>query len=97
MTAVFWLLAAGMTATVVALLWWTLRGARGNGSVQRRRALVQAHAAGVIDDAELVRKLAELDVMLPGEAGTQQASRSLAVPIALAVALPLFALSLIHI
>ena len=94
MTAVFWLLAAGMTATVVALLWWTLRGAHGDGPTQRRRALLQAHAAGVIDDAELARKLAELDATLPGEAGTQQASRSLAVPIALAVALPLFAFGL---
>ncbi len=90
MTEVFWLLAAGMTAAVVALMWWTLRGTQGDGSTQRRRALAQAHAAGVIDDAELARKLAELDVSSPDGAG-QQSQRSLVVPIALAVALPLLA------
>lgn len=94
MTAVFWLLAAVMTATVVALLWWTLRGARGDGLVQRRRALARAHAAGVIDDAEYARKLAELGSLPAGESDASAHPRSLALPIALALALPLLAFGL---
>lgn len=90
----FWTIAAALTAAVTALLWWTLGNRRGDEFAQRRRALAQAHAAGVIDEAELARKQAELDAQAGAAATTVAPPRSLVMPIALAVALPILAFAL---
>ncbi len=95
MTSLFWLLCAGMVVlALVFVLPPLIRGTTGvpapDATIdpRKRKALEQAHEAGVLDAAEYRRKLALLG------AGSPQGRPARTLPLVLAVLLPMMAFGL---